>query len=75
MSAIWAIMNVAAVAKSGASEIAESSSARRSPVSCGLAATASLSRLESLKSPLQISIFRSHPIQLVGRTGADVARA
>ena len=35
MSAIWAIMNVAAVAKSGASEMAESSSASRSPLSCG----------------------------------------
>ena len=75
MSAIWAIMKVAPVEKSGASEIAESSSASRSPVSCGLAPTASLSRLESLKSPLQISIFRPHPIQLVRRSGADVARA
>jgi len=75
MSAIWAIMKVAPVVKSGASEIAESSSASRSPVSCGLAATASLSRLESLKAPLQISIFRSHPVKLVRRPGADVAGA
>src|ERR1700686_2941425 len=74
MSANCASMNVAAVTKSGASEIAESSSARRSPPSCGLTATAALSRFESLKSPLQIRIFYPHPVELVRSAGAQSAR-
>jgi hypothetical protein len=60
-------MNVAAVTKSGASEMAERSSASFSPLSCGLEAilpvscgpeaAAFLSSFESLKSPLQIRIL------------------
>jgi hypothetical protein len=75
MSANCASMNVAAASKSGASEIAERSSDRRSPLSCGLMATAGLSRLGSLKSPLQICIFYPHPVELVHSAGAELPRA
>src|SRR3982074_3457062 len=75
MSANCASMNVAAVSKSGASEIAERSSARRSPLSCGLIATAGVSRLDSFKSPFQICIFYPHPVELVCTAGAELAWA
>src|SRR3954469_3126676 len=74
MSANWARRNVAAVTKSGASEITESSWERRSPLSCGRVATAELSRFESLKSPLQICIFCPHPVELVRSTCDQFAR-
>ena len=74
MSANCASMKVAADSKSGASEMAERSSANRSPPSCGLVATATLSRLDSLKSPLQICIFYPHPVELVRSAGAELAR-
>src|SRR6185436_7001402 len=73
MSANCATMNVAAVTKSGASDMAERSSASRSPLSCGLEATAALSRFESFKSPLQICIFRPHPLQLLRSTRGELA--
>jgi hypothetical protein len=76
-------MNFAAVTKSGASEIAERSSASFSPLSCGLEAmfplscgleaAALLSSFESLKSPLQIRIFQPHPVELVRSTRAELA--
>jgi hypothetical protein len=74
MSASCAIMNVAPVTKSGASEMAERSVASFSPLSCGLLATATVSRFESLKPPLQIRVFQAHPIELVGSTGAKLAK-
>jgi hypothetical protein len=71
------------VTKSGASDIAERSSASLSPLSCGpepilplscgFEAAALLSSLESLKSPLQIRILYPHPIELVGTTGPELA--
>jgi hypothetical protein len=83
MSANWAIMKVAAVTKSGASDIAERSSASLSPLSCGLEpilplsgfeAAALRSSFESLKSPLQIRILYPHPVKLVGPTRAELAK-
>ena len=74
MSASWAIMKVAAVTKSGASEMAERSSASFSPLNCGLAATAAISRFESLKPPLQIRIFQSHPVELVCSTNSELTK-
>jgi hypothetical protein len=68
-------MKVAAVTKSGASDMAERSSARRSPLSCGLEATAALSRFESLKSPLQICIFGPHTLELLRSAGGELSRA
>src|SRR2546423_3097453 len=83
-SANWASMKVVAVTKSGASEMAESISARRSPLSCGLVATVGLScgrlatsavsRFKSLKPPLQICIFRPHPIELLCSTCGQFTR-
>ncbi len=77
-------MKVAAVTKSGASDIAERSSASLSPLSCGLEpinplscgfeATAFLSSFESLKSPLQIRILYPHPVKLVSPTRAELAK-
>ncbi len=84
MSANCASMELAAVTKSGASEIAERSSASRSPLSCGLgaiaelscclAATPRVSRFESLKSPLQICIFYPHPLELFRPTRRKLAK-
>src|SRR5437660_6240558 len=83
MSANCASIELAAVTKSGASEIAERSSARRSPLSCelgvilelscDLAATPAVSRFKSLKSPLQICIFYPHPIELFRATLGELA--
>src|SRR5207237_6417049 len=73
MSANCASMKVAAVTKSGASEMAERSSARRSPLSCELEATAALSRFESFKSPLKIRIFRPHTFELLGSACGQLA--
>jgi hypothetical protein len=77
-------MKVAAVTKSGASDIAERSSASLSPLSCGLEpilplscgfeAAAFLSSFESLKSPLQIRILYPHSVKLVSPTRAELAK-